>query len=61
MQLLTSLTLLLAAFVELSSALVLSPELYNYDVWGSDGLRTEKLKSLKGIKKMSVPVVLNLI
>ncbi|KAK8909771.1 hypothetical protein QC760_002460 [Botrytis cinerea] len=52
MQLLTSLTLLLAAFVELSSALVLSPELYNYDVWGSDGLRTEKLKSLKGIKKI---------
>ncbi|TEY60779.1 hypothetical protein BOTCAL_0176g00050 [Botryotinia calthae] len=52
MQLLTSLTLLLPAFFKLSSALVLSPESYNYDVLGSDGLFTEKYESLKGIKKI---------
>ncbi|THV46436.1 hypothetical protein BGAL_0386g00060 [Botrytis galanthina] len=51
MQLLTSLTLLLPAFIELSSALVLSPESYDYDVSVPNGLCTEKLKSLKGIKK----------
>ncbi|TGO39418.1 hypothetical protein BHYA_0054g00140 [Botrytis hyacinthi] len=51
MQLLTSLTLLLPAFIELSSALVLSPESYDYDISGSNGLCTEKLKPLKGIKK----------
>ncbi|KAF7941478.1 hypothetical protein BELL_0215g00140 [Botrytis elliptica] len=51
MQLLASLTLLLTAFIELSSALVLSPESYDYDISGSYELRTEKLKSLKGIKK----------
>ncbi|KAF7955418.1 uncharacterized protein EAE97_000677 [Botrytis byssoidea] len=51
MQLLTSLTLLLPAFIELSSALVLSPESYDYDISGSNGLCTGKLEPLKGIKK----------
>ncbi|KAF7875111.1 hypothetical protein EAF04_002283 [Stromatinia cepivora] len=52
MQLITSLTLLLITIFELNSALVVSPESYDYDSYECNGLQTDKFKSFKGIQKI---------
>ncbi|KAI9646896.1 carboxypeptidase Y inhibitor [Ciborinia camelliae] len=52
MQLITSFTFLLIAFFELSYALVISPESYNYDPYESSDFNTNKIRTLKGIQKI---------
>ncbi|ESZ99388.1 putative Carboxypeptidase Y inhibitor [Sclerotinia borealis F-4128] len=52
MQLIPTLTLLLIAGFKLSSALVVSPESYDYDSLESSHTHTDKIRSLKGIQKI---------
>ncbi|QSZ36060.1 hypothetical protein DSL72_007184 [Monilinia vaccinii-corymbosi] len=52
MQLIIPLTFLALAFVELTSALVVSPKSYNQDPYESGDIHADELKSLKGIQKI---------